>query len=206
MSHQPELDALIVRNIGDIGAAANRVKNAIDPRLWEEAGRIVTVAAAEMGWIGHAAADPSDETVWLSHPDWMEAGGDPEDPPFYIGLDERVEPGVSAEWSWLAAFTGAWPARATAGLFVGDERLKQGAWKKLLRGNTELVNSLVARGFRYDGQSGELYVPFLIDAEKLAVAFEEDVFETALQPLTAALMTINAAHAELTALCRLSVE
>lgn len=192
-----------MRNIGDIGAAINRAENEIDPRLWSEAGLIVTSAAATMGWIGHA--DAAEEAVWLTHADWLEAGDDENDPPFYLALDERAEPGVEAEWTWLASFTGAWPGRATMGLFVGDDRFRSNAgWKKHLRSNGAIVDALVARGFRYDGASGELYVPFLVESEALAKAFEEDEFEVALQPLAAALAIVDDAYAELSALYRLA--
>lgn len=202
MTHQPDLDALIVRNIGDIGAAANRANSEIDPRLWTESGIVVTAAAAAMG--GSAHTDAEEEAVWLTHPDWLAAGDDADDPPFYLLLNERAEPGVTTEWTWLASFTGAWPGCGTMGLFVTDDRLKHGAWKKQLRSNESVVDALVARGFRYDGPTGDLYVPFLVDAEMLAKAFEDDAFETALQPLADALTTIAAAHAELSALCQLS--
>lgn len=202
MTHQPELDALIVRNIGDIGAAAYRAKSQIDPRLWVESGMIVTAAAAEIGGIGHA--DAAEETAWLTHPDWLPAGDDVNDPSFYLVLNERTEPGVDAEWTWLASFIGAWPGHSSMGLFVADNRIRHGAWKKQLRSNGVLVDALVARGFRYNGPTGDLYIPFLVDAELLAKAFEEDTFEAALQPLDEALRTVAAAHAELTALSRLS--
>jgi hypothetical protein len=202
VTHQPELDAVIVRNIGDIGAAINRVTKDIDPRLWAESGIIVMAAAAAMGWIGHA--DGAEEAVWLAHADWLEASDDPSDPPFFIELNERAEPGVDADWTWLASFTGAWPNRGTMGFFVGDSRLRHGAWKKQLRGNGLIVDALVARGFRYDGSSGELYVPFQVEAELLAKAFEEDAFEVALEPIAGALAIIGSAHSELSALCRLS--
>lgn len=192
-----------MHNIGDIGAAINRAKNEIDPRLWSEAGLIVTSAAATMGWIGHA--DAAEEAVWLTHADWLEAGDDASDPPFYLALDERAEPGVEAEWTWLASFTGAWPGRATMGLFVGDDRFRSNAgWKKHLRSNGAIVDALVACGFRYDGASGELYVPFLVESEALAKAFEEDEFEVALQPLAAAVAIVNDAHAELSTLYQLA--
>lgn len=204
MTYQPELDGLIVRNIGDIGAAANRAKYEIDPRLWVEAANTVVAAAFEFGWISHA--DAPQESVWMTHADWMQAGDDTNDPPFFLKLNERAEPGFGVEWTWLAAFTGAWPGRAKMGLFVGDERLRQGAWKKRLRNNNAAVEALIARGFRYDGPSGDLYVPFLVDAELLAQAFETDVFEAALQPLAAAVATVCAAHAELDQLYRLPTE
>ncbi len=202
MSHQPELDALIVRNIGDIGAAAYRAKAEIDPRLWAESGAIVTAAAAAVGGIGHA--DAAEEMVWFTHPDWLAAGDDVNDPPFYLLLNDHTEPGVEAEWTWLATFTGAWPGRSTMGMFVADDRLKPGTWKKQLRSNMALVDALVSRGFRYDGPTGDLYVPFSVDPDLLAKAFEEDAFETAFQPLADAIATVAAAHAELSALYRLS--
>lgn len=202
MSHQPELDALIVRNIGDIGAAANRAEREIDPRLWLESGFIVTAAANAMGGIVHA--DAAERKVWLTHPDWLEGGHDVDQPQFYLELTEREEPGVEAEWTWLASFTGAWPGRSTIGMFVVDDRLKFGAWKKQLRSAVEVVDALVTRGFRYDSSTGHLYVPFLIDAELLAKAFEQDSFETALKPLSQAVAVVAAAHAELSALHRWS--
>jgi hypothetical protein len=179
------------------------VQNEIDPRLWVEAAIAVTSTAAAAGLLGHC--DAADETIWLTHADWMEVGDDVEDPPFYLLLNERTEPGVDADWTWLASFTGAWPGRATMGFFVGDDRLKSNAvWKKQLRANQAIVDSLVTRGFRYDGASGELYVPFLVDGETLAKAFEQDEFGTALEPLAQAVMVVSNAHSELTNLYRLS--
>jgi hypothetical protein len=198
VTHHPELDALIVRNIGDVGAAANRAKNDIDPRLWTESGIVANAAAAAMGWLSHV--DVSDEAVWLTHRNWLQAADEVDDPPFFLRLNEREEPGVDAEWTWLASFTGAWPGRGRMGLFVGYDHLTNGAWKKQLRTNSEIVDALIARGFRYDSPAGDLYVPFIVSPELLATAFEEDSFETALQPLADAIGIAGTARAELDAL------
>lgn len=204
LTAQPELDALIVRNIGDIGAAYNRVKNDIDPRLWVEAGYVVQAAASAIGWNSDVEADECE--IWLTHPDWALADGDSKHSPFYVELDEREEPGPDAEWSWLASFTGAWPTRATMGLFIADDRLNHGPWKKRLRNNDAIVDALVAKGFRYDSAGARIYIPFLIDVEELAKAFENDSFEIALQPLAAAVALLETAYTELDNLFRLSID
>lgn len=202
MTDQPELDALIVRNIGDIGAAANRAKLTLDPRLWTEAGAVLKGVAAANGWLGHADGDA--EEAWLSHEDWLTTEDDSEDPPFYLTMNERAEPGAPAEWTWLASFTGAWPNRGSMGLFVADDRLKPGAWKRQLRSAEDIVGDLVERGFRYDGSTGDLYVPFLVEADLLAMAFEDDAFDVALRPLADAVSMACDAQAELTRLWALA--
>ncbi|WP_374943455.1 hypothetical protein [Sphingomonas sp.] len=195
MTEQQGLDALVIRNIGDIAAAMKHADEVLGPRVWTEAGKAVEKAGSNDTW--YAEFDASIESVWLAKRTWLDGSADP-DATFWLGLDEWTTPGGDGENCWLATFTGTGENGATLALWISQNMFSVARWKKLLKANGKLVEELLQHGFRFDEEDDRrLYLPVTIEPEALVKAFEEEDFDQAMQPLVQAVEIAINAGAEL---------
>lgn len=185
MADSGELDALVVRNIGDIAAAMKHAIEKLGPRLWDELGKALLAATDFSSW--YASSDVEEQEIWTAHRSWLIPDADPANADFWLGLDERTAFGNDGEDSWIASFTGSGPNRATAALWIDQTILGKVAWKRLVKSNLDLVDELRTAGFGLDEDDDRrLFLPITIDREKLALAFENGDFDTAMIPIVEA--------------------
>ena len=181
-----ELDALIVRNIGDIGAAMKHAIEHVGPLLWKKTGRAVTETVAGDGW--SSFSDPDAEEVWFARENWLLPDRADPEADFWLGLDERTSGEEEGEGSWLAAFVGSGPNGSTMAFWVDQRIVGKAAWKRIVKGNADLVDTLRGFGFSLDlDDDRRICLPFTLDREKLAVAFESDDFDVVMEQVTSIL-------------------
>ncbi|PZP19121.1 MAG: hypothetical protein DI607_03320, partial [Sphingomonas hengshuiensis] len=72
-------------------------------------------------------------------------------------------------------------------LFEREHPKKKRAWQALLGRSEPLLQQLREKGFDTDTRAGTICYPVSLDAIKLGLAFADDDFEAALEPLMAAL-------------------
>lgn len=182
---EPHLEGLLVRHVGDIEAALEHLRSAMDPRLWREASRIVgeTLPAS---W--RKDLNPDDTDIRFSNSSWgsTEAGAKPQ---AWFDMDEETPHGEGDEL-WLTDFLCAGPNGAGVAFFFKQKLLGSSAWKRFMRENPGFLSELQPFGFMYDASDGALYIPIRLDRETLALAFEEDDFAAAFQPLAAVLSAL----------------
>jgi hypothetical protein len=82
---------------------------------------------------------------------------------------------------------------------------KKARWKKFVRDNVKLSTSIGKKGFVCE-DTGRFFMEFKIDADKLITALQDDDFETAFQPMQAALDRLDAATPEFDAMLKLAKE
>ena len=181
-----ELDALIVRNIGDIGAAMKHAVEHIGPLLWKKTGRVVTETVAGDGWSSFSDVDA--EEVWFAREDWLLPDRSDPEADFWLGLDERTSGDEEGEGSWLAAFVGSGPNGSTMAFWVDQRIVGKAAWKRIVKANADLVETLRGFGFSLDlDDDRRICLPFTLDREKLAAAFENDEFEVVMEEVSTVL-------------------
>lgn len=186
MTDQTELDALVVRHIGDIEGAMKHAIEQVGPRLWDETADALNETIDTAVWT--VAANPGEEEIWFADRAWMAPDSDPSDPEanVWFAVEERLGGGGDGEHSWLATFLAVGPNGAGMALALRQDILSASAWKKLLKANHEMVDAIVIDRLMYDSAKSLFYVPFRIDGEKLATAFEEEDFQKAFEPLVEA--------------------
>lgn len=187
MAVHAELDTLVIRNIGDIEAAMKHAVEVLGPRLWDEVGKAVIGGCEASNH--YASAKSEDEEVWLADRSWLvqdtlSANADAD---FWLALDERTGLGGEGEGSWLASFTASGPNGATVALWVHQNIVGVGRWKKIVRSADDVIDELRAAGFDVvEDDDRRLCIPVMLDREAVATAFSSEDFVVAMQPLTEA--------------------
>ena len=64
------------------------------------------------------------------------------------------------------------------------------AWGSLLAGEGQIIERLRAVGFRCDLKERQIYLPLIFDRELFACAFEQELFDEALEPINIAINLI----------------
>lgn len=192
MTEQASLDAIVIKNIGDIAAAMDHVNKVLLPRIWEEMNAAVERTISDQKWVAYC--DPQDDDVSFAKRSWLDEDGNFE---LWLFLDELVRPGHDGD-HWLATITGTGVNGATLVLTIGQDVLSDAKWKKHLKANSTLVEQLRKRGFSVsDEDARKVYLPVPIDAGALATAVDEGDFDTAFQLLAEAVTKTMEASAEL---------
>lgn len=185
MSGTAELDALVIRNIAEIEAAMKHAIEEIGPRIWSNVAEAMTETCDIDGWI--AVPDGEDEDVWFAEREWLLPDQRKPKADFWLGLDERVAGGNEGENSWLATFVASGPNGATTAFWIDQRIVGKGAWKKLIKANDVIVASLRDCGFSLDEDDDRrLCLPFVLDRELLATAFESGDFDEVMRPAASA--------------------
>lgn len=190
MNANAQLDALIVRNIGDVEAAHSRAIDEIDQRIWNEMSATVELAVqAKDGWLGHfSVADIHvDADVNFYASEWRDNANKVR---FWFQLEEITGPDGEAPASWVAKAVGDNQQGAFLGL-VFDQDVFEGRTRpllKVMKENHKLRENLANLGF--GEKDNRIYLPVKLDQEILAQAFAEDIFDEALAPLSKAITKI----------------
>jgi hypothetical protein len=197
MADTSELDALIVRNIGDVEAALLRARE-IGDEVVESIGEAVRSGLDE-GW--EVAVDVDDETpIRFARRAWIDGETSALSGSYHFSLSDKNGPGGETDQTWLCTLLGNGPAGSSAVFYFWSNSFSaKRRWKKLADDQSKLVDQLLDAGFRQDEKQW-LYVPIAMNAEALAKAFEEGDLSAAMTPVIAALEVIEATAPSIEAL------
>ncbi|MBV8686827.1 MAG: hypothetical protein JOZ90_10645 [Alphaproteobacteria bacterium] len=165
MSTSP-LAPMIVRNVGDLDRAAHHAE-----RVGQQISALVDEAAEDWartaGWDGEY--DWWNSTLWLAAPRWRHEEADRWYAWFELdygaGDTGKQEPGE--DFFLLTRLCRA--GRGRCGFRLRQEISGAKDWKKLIRAEATAFQQL---GFTID--EGAAFMDFVVEAEKLALAIEED--------------------------------
>lgn len=189
---EPAAGAVIVTHIDELEAALRYARGTMQPMLAKALAGILEEKRRALKWAGETPAD-LDETLWLAPEDWR-MPGDGQHGEFYLSFSLATAPCIDGHEpdTWVGTIAGF--AGAGLRLSFGTEALGQRAWKALLRAQGPLIDELVGKGFLCDPKTGELALMIHVNREALALGFEDDALETALEPVDAAIDRIAAAR------------
>lgn len=173
-----ELDTLILRNLRDLDATAQRIVQ-LDAVVWKEVDRLVETWAKTNGWVGRF--DVESKGLWIAPPRWAKLSRDPEEVEFFFIFD-RIEdlPSTYFDLADLCAIGGT-----HYGFRLGQSRYGQVEWKKIVR-EEEMLDLLGKLRLKTTSKAVP-FSPTRIDPNLLADAIETGDYCEALQPITAAL-------------------
>jgi hypothetical protein len=196
------LDVLIVQHIGDLDAAANRLRYEIQRKVGKKINSTVEEWCDDHGWYGKF--DWNEDRLWLLPEGWRgaEATADDEDAIAYFNFGVRFGDDLdsddgSVDYFWLTRLckqgkgTIGFSFKREAGLGIKKKKL----WIPLAAEHAN-KGSARALGFDYEEGDGTFFKALVIDKEALAKAIEEDDFAEALKPLRDALDVLPDAVAD----------
>jgi len=202
MTEASDLDALIVKHIGDLEAARRRIDEVVDPRLLREVSVIMENWAAGLGWV-HKFED-DEQSISVAPEDWIKRDKDGKInwwfPWFELSSIDADGDLVSA--SHLAEFLALEDSSTCKALSFCQDVLGKKVWRNLLKKTAKEMQALRDLGFEVDDREGLVNFPVRLDLEVLKTSFEENDFEEALAPVSAALDRVRQAmpHFQLLAL------
>lgn len=171
-----ELNALIVRNIGDLEAAFERIESDIDPFLNNESWKTLK-SALEKAEYFFEDSKKSDER-WFAPRSWLDADED-SDPWFKLWV---CDSGVF--YSSIASYIAPKSNRDAIGIQWRCDCLYLRDYKRILIDHAKDLEKIEQAGFHRDGI--DIYFPISFDADKLAEGFKEGNFSEALSPIAKA--------------------
>ncbi|MDJ0276012.1 hypothetical protein QLH51_04230 [Sphingomonas sp. 2R-10] len=188
----PNVGTVIVNHIDELEAAFRYAHTTMQPMLEKAAASVIDDKRHELGWAGAAPAD-FDKAQWLAPEDWR-MGGTSEEDEFYLSFSLQTTPCIDGHEpeTWLGAIAGF--AGAAIRLSATTDALGKREWKAFLKTQKPLLDDLVSRGFLYDPRVGDVALTVPINRQRLAVGFEEDTLDAALEPLARAIDRVDAAR------------
>lgn len=197
MADTSELDALIVRNIGDLESALLRAYE-IGDVLVEVIGEAIQ-ANLGASWEVHVDVD-DDTPIRFARREWLNSETPSVVGAYHFSLSDKDGPGGDTDQTWLMTLLGGGPNGSSAVLYLWSQTFyAKRRWKKLLDDQSNLIDRLLNAGFRQDSDQW-LYLPIAIDGEALANGFETGDLFAAMGPVIEALGTIQSAMPDIEAL------
>lgn len=174
-----ELDALLVRHIGDLDSSVQRVGE-----LEQSVGEAIDIVFVEWGrendWIVKDGWEKNYCSVmpraWRREVD--------EWPAFFelgYGSGEPVERAAGGDYFWLTRLCGA--GQGQVGFRFGQDEFGKREWRKFIREYSDIVQGT---NFILDDDPS-FFLPLRVDIERLSVAIVNDDIVSALQPIKDAL-------------------
>lgn len=191
---QQSVDAVVVEHIDELETALRHCVQTIDPRLGKEMAQALEAARIDGGWTGEIE-DDLDELSWMAAEEWRTADDTEDSFDLYFHFDSLPSMDGREPTTWVGSVAGY--ANAQIIFRFNTDALDRTEWKSLLRNEAELIESLVAHGFRCVAGDRLLGMRIQIDRSALARAFEDDDFSEALLPVASAVSRIKAAKKEL---------
>lgn len=191
MADTSELDALIVRNIGDVEAALIRGRE-LGHSLIEEMGALIERERPDWS----VALNLDDDVPLKFGPrSWLNRGENSANCQFH--LNEFAGPGGDEEETWLSGLMNVGPAGVSIALyFWSDTFNKKKRWKQLALDRQSVISDLLERGFRQDSDQW-LYLPLVLTPDDVALGFQTGDLDIALKPFGDIVSTIAASVPEL---------
>ncbi|NIJ43485.1 hypothetical protein FHS78_003800 [Parvibaculum indicum] len=194
--HDAQIDALIVRHLGDLDMAASYLANELEPRVASAMNSMAEKWAKKRRWRGqYSWSVGEDDYLWLAPQSWAVPDSDND---VYLSFclwgEERDDfTGKKGhDYFWLTRLLRA--GQGKLGFLVECETQYFGGkaqWKKFVR---TYVEKLRAEGFVFMEGSGGFFRPLVVDAETMAKAIEANAIEDALGPFVNALDDLKAAQ------------
>lgn len=196
----PELDGLLLENLGDIEAAYKRLQF-VERAVFDQMGTAVEAWLPTPEWQGHF--DYLGEGLWVAPRHWSAAAdhGEASDAWWAFGYgagEGRAGPADDALFLTRICRVG----QGSMGFALNQEVSGARAWKALLRENAA---KLTLEGFRLD-DVGVAWLDVQLDHSMLARGARESDFEEAMSPLISALEQIKSAEPLLTELLNIARE
>ena len=189
-----ELDALVIRNLDNLDAAAHRLFHEIEPRVRKVINEITEKWAKANNWSGEF--DWWEKELWIAPTNWQTDDGWLGR--FFLdgGPEEEFKDLPEEDVFWLTRL--CQKGRGVLGFRwhhsdgLGATNSK---WKRFIRNQAACVGAIGKKGFVPE-DSGLFFTEIKVDASKLADAVQEGNFESALQPLQAALDKLGATKSQ----------
>jgi hypothetical protein len=193
-----DLDALIIRNLGDLDAAADHLWRDLEPRIQTVIVDFIEKWAGKREWKGEYdwAQD-----IQIGPPDWKTEEGWRGCFVLDAGPDDTWNDEPGEDCFWLSRLCqkgrGKLGFRWYPGILATPGRWKKFVFEKgSLSGKEKgFVYEIGKKGFACE-EKGRFFMEFKIDADKLIAAIQDDDFVTALQPMQDALDKLAAAKPE----------
>lgn len=168
-----ELDMLILRNLADLDATAQRL-NQIDATVWRAVDGVVERWARQHRWAGQY--DVEGRGLWVTPAKWRDASDDRESPDVKFWFEVAAhDPPTHFDLADLCGIGGSrYGFRLYQNLHAKVE------WKALARKHISLFQSV---GLQLDAKASP-FMEISIDLEKLVSGVETGDFEEALLPVT----------------------
>ncbi|MBD2745798.1 hypothetical protein IC232_03715 [Microvirga sp. BT688] len=192
-----QMDALIVRHLSDIDAAARRLSYELEAKVGKAIDVLIEEWAEKSGWEGSFSWDQVDLYFYPKEWEYTEEGSD--EPSqygyfyLYSGPGDNFDDNAQVDYFWLTRLCGA--GRGELAFWweyeKGTVAPKGKKWKQFVN---PYIERLKAAGFNYHEDDGIFYRPVRVDAESLAKAVENESIEDALKPIEAALEACLAAQ------------
>lgn len=190
MSQNIELDALILRNLGDLDGTTRRIE-ALTEVIWRGLAEPVQEWASRQGWV----AETADNAMWwIAHDRWRDPEADENFAAqfdFAYGEGDTGEQGPDEDYFELTRLFGAGLGRM--GLRFEQGLLKPGRWRAFRASRPDLVQA-VAEIAPIDGK-GSCFLPFKLDVEAVVLALQEDDYSEAARPIIEALDRLHRGRA-----------
>ena len=174
---QPDLDRLLIQNLGDLEAASRHLETELMPAIARAMNEKADRIFHQSGWFGIAAYDGED--IWMAPHDWHTTGGAEKDFDCWFALDTSDSKSDTVQF-WLSCLLGVGPKRM--GMRWAHDIFKPRAWRRYLTGQQETIARLRSRGFEFHEALGNFFLPIRLDVEALANAVEMESPESALAP------------------------
>ncbi|MDK2767902.1 MAG: hypothetical protein KYX69_09305 [Sphingomonas sp.] len=197
MADTSELDALIVRNIGDVEAALLRAYD-IGDEVVEAIGSAIRLGLDDTWEVAVEVDD--NPPIRFSKRAWLDGQPQSLSGAYHFSLSEKNGAGGETDETWLMTLLGDGPNGSSAVLYLWSDTFHaKRRWKKLLDDQSDLIDRLLDAGFRQDSDQW-LYLPVAIDGEALANGFEIGDLSAAMAPVTDALGIIQSGMPDIEAL------
>jgi len=193
MAELEELDALIIRNIGDIEAAIKRAAT-IENRLLSESADAMEAVRAAHDWDG--GLDPEQKAaLWIAPKSWRLGQSSRAGRTHFAFFDFGVVDGPEGnnDAGGIASLLGVSPTASFWVVACTINYLSSRQAKSLYTENVKTFDDLLLLGFQYNSKEQFFSVNVLLDQEYVAKAVLSDDFSDAMKPLASALKQIEVA-------------
>ncbi len=184
-SNDRELSAIIVRNIIDIEDAIGHAEKIIDDRLSKEFNAVFDRQFDINDW--YLSEDKDYWESWFCPNQWTISGKSKPETQLTFGLHIIGEDGFH---SWLASIVTGNKERGITSLWLKPS-IKTSVYKKAWDESKEEIAQIQEAGFIIDDY--DIYYPILIEAEALAVGFENDDLAPAIEQFEKAAIALDRA-------------
>ena len=176
---QPELDRLLISNLGDLEAATRHLKTDLMPAVASAINESALEFCRRQDWFGVAEYDTGD--IWMAPHQWHVEGGETDAFHCWFALDVS-----DADWKniqfWLACMASVGPKRM--GMRWSQDIANKRAWRRHLAEQPGIISRLRSRGFEYHETLGSFFLPIRLESEALANAMGDEAPEAALAPFS----------------------
>jgi len=195
---QPDLDRLLILNLADLDAAAQRVDDELSASVADTLNKHLEALIQRTDWAG-VAKWPLAQSFWFAPKDWRKLGDNPrEEYACNFLMAVSLGKGTAKDRFWLTQLVGK--GDRNLGLAWIRSGVGKPQWRRAVAQRGEEIAKLRSRGFEYEATEGSFFLPVHIDQSTLAQGFFDESLEIALKPLADALQVCVEAKPDFDAL------